>query len=181
MRPTLALIRKHAGSRVIRGVMLQRVMYHMTPILGDMIWPAAFLEDRLLSAWVISAGLFIEYFFVWRVTSLSAWRSILADLAMNAASTLLGIVLIPLAGIIWEIFPGLVLYKWLDLGTFNPGTWAATFFMAVFINAGLEMTVLRVGFKQPFGRGLFWWLCLANALSVGVAMGSFLLYPPRRY
>ena len=152
----------------------------MPLFLADMIWPAAFLESRLLSAWVISAGLFIEYFFVWRVTPLGTWRSVLANLAMNAASTLLGIVLIPLAGIIWEIFPGLLLYKWFDLGTFNPGTWAATFLMAVLINAGLELAVLRLGFRQPPGGGLFWWLCLANALSVGVAMGSFLLYPPRR-
>ena len=156
-------------------------MNHMTPMLADMIWPAAFLESRLLSAWVISAGLFIEYFFVWRVTALGTWRSILADLAMNAASTLLGIILIPLAGIVWEIFPGLLLYKLFDLGTFNPGTWAATFILAVLINAGLELLVLRLGFRQPPGSGLFWWLCLANALSVGVAMGSFLLYPPRRY
>jgi hypothetical protein len=156
-------------------------MNHMTPMLADMIWPAAFLESRLLSAWVISAGLLIEYFFVWRVTPLGGWRSLLADLAMNAASTLLGIILIPLAGIIWEVFPGIVLYRLFDLGTFNPGTWAATFLMAVLINAGLEMAVLRFGFGQLRGGGLFWWLCLANALSVGVAMGSFLLYPPRRY
>lgn len=150
-------------------------------MLADMVWPAAFLESRLLSAWVISAGLFIEYFFVWRVTQMGAWRAILADIAMNAASTLLGIILIPLAGIVWEIFPGLLLYKLFDLGTFNPGTWAATFLLAVLTNSGLELLVLRLCFRQPPGGGLFWWLCLANALSVGLAMASFLLYPPRRH
>ena len=153
----------------------------MPLFLADMIWPAAFLESRLLSVWVISAGLLIEYFFVWRVTPLGAVRSILADVAMNAASTVLGIILIPLAGIVWEFFPGIFLYKWFNLGTFNPGTWAATFCRAVLINAALELAVLRVGFQQPFGKGLFWWLCLANALSVGLAMASFLIYPPSRY
>lgn len=153
----------------------------MSPFLADVIWPAAFLENRLLSVWLISAGLFIEYFFVWRVTSLGMWRSILADVTMNAASTLLGIVLIPLAGIAWEFFPGILLYKWFNLGTFNPGTWAATFVLAVLINAVLEMTVLRVAFKQRFGKPLFLWLCLANALSVGLAMASFLIYPWSRY
>jgi hypothetical protein len=153
----------------------------MSPFLADVIWPAAFLENRLLSVWIISAGLFIEYFIVWRVTSLGVWRSILADVTMNAASTLLGIVLIPLAGIAWEFFPGILLYKWFNLGTFNPGTWAATFVLAVLINSVLEMTVLRVAFKQRFGKRLFLWLCLANALSVGLAMASFLIYPTSRY
>ena len=155
-------------------------MYHLTPILADMIWPAAFLESRLLSAWIISAGLFIEYFFVWRVTSLGAWRAILADLAMNAVSTLLGMALIPLSGLAWEFFPGQFIYEWWHIGTFNPGTWVVTFCMAVLINAVLEMAVLRLGFQQSFGNSMFWWLCLANALSVGLAMASFLIYPARR-
>ena len=155
-------------------------MYHIPPMFADMIWPAAFLESRLLTVWIISAGLFIEYFFVWRLTPLGAWRSILADLAMNAASTLLGIILIPLAGLAWEFFPGIVLYKLFDVGTFNPGTWTATFLLAVVINSGLELLVLKLAFRQPASGGLFWWLCLANSLSVGLAMASLLVYPPRR-
>lgn len=150
-------------------------------IFADMIWPALFLQNRLLSMWIILAGLFIEYFFVWRVTSLGAWRSILADVGMNIASTVLGIVLIPLAGIAWEFFPGLIIYRLFNVGTFNPGTWAVTFLMAVLINAALEMSVLRIWFQQHFGKDLFGWLCLANALSVGLAMASLLIYPPRRY
>lgn len=148
-------------------------------LLANVIWPAAFLESRLLSLWIISAGLLIEYFFVRSVTPLGAWRSALADVAMNTASTLLGIILIPLAGIAWEFFPGLLLYKWFNLGTFNPGTWGATFCMAVLINAVLEMAVLRIGFHQTFGKGLFGWLCLANAFSVGLALASLLIYPMR--
>ena len=150
-------------------------------IFADVIWPALFLQNRLLSTWIILAGLFIEYFFVWRVTSLGAWRSILADVAINIASTVLGMVLIPLAGLAWEFFPGLLIYKVFNLGTFNPGTWAVTFCMAVLINAALEMSVLRIWFQQHFGKDLFGWLCLANALSVGLAMASFLIYPAGRY
>ncbi|HKP82194.1 MAG TPA: hypothetical protein VJT69_09255 [Pyrinomonadaceae bacterium] len=149
-------------------------------IFADVIWPALFLESRLRSTWIILAGLVIEYFVVWRVTSLGAWRSILADVAINIASTVLGIVLIPLAGIAWEFFPGIFLYKIFNLGTFNPATWTVTFCMAVVINAALEMTVLRIWFQQHFGKDLFGWLCLANALSVGLAMASFLIYPARQ-
>lgn len=148
-------------------------------IFADVIWPALFLQNRLLSTWIILAGLVIEYFVVWRVTSLGAWRSILADVGINIASTILGMVLIPLAGLAWAFFPGIFLAQVFYLGAFHPGTWAVTFCMAVLINAALEMSVLRIWFQQQFGKYLFGWLCLANALSVGLAMASFLIYPAR--
>jgi uncharacterized membrane protein SirB2 len=98
---------------------------------------------------------------------------------MNAASSLLGVFLIPLAGGAWEFFPGIMLYKVFNIGTFNPGTWLATFLFAVFINSALETAVLRYAFKQkPFKR-FFWWLALANTISVGIAFGSLLKYRPR--
>lgn len=153
---------------------------HYTPVLADMIWSAMFLQERIVSVWVITGGLFIEYFFVWGSTSLSSWRAFLANLLMNAVSLLLGIILIPVAGIIWEFFPGILLYKVFNLGSFNPYTWTATFCMAVLINSGLEISVLNFIFQQPFEQSLFWWLCLANSLSVGIAMATFLIYPPRQ-
>lgn len=86
----------------------------MTSIVADIIWPALFLEDRILSIWVIVSGLFVEYFFVWRITNLGPVRSIWADLAMNAASTLLGVILIPALGLIVAVLPGEL------FGTFSP-------------------------------------------------------------
>jgi hypothetical protein len=146
-------------------------MKHMTPILANVIWPALFLESRLLSIWVILAGLLVEYFFVWRITELGAKRSVLADVVMNAASTLLGIVLIPAVGFVVALFPGEL------FGTFSPITWGFTFLAAVFINALIESLVLWKGFKQSIGKKEFWWLWFANALSVGIAFGSFLIIP----
>jgi hypothetical protein len=146
-------------------------------VFADMIWPALFLEGRLLSVPVIIAGLLIEFFFVWRITDLGIGRAIFADLVMNATSTLLGVFLIPISGIIWEFFPGIFLYKWFNIGTFNPGTWVATFFFAVLINAVLETFVIAKVFRQKMGTRGFGWLCLANALSVGLAFASFLIFP----
>jgi hypothetical protein len=146
-------------------------------VFADMIWPALFLEGRLLSVPIIIAGLVIEFFFVWRITDLGAGRAIFADLVMNATSTLLGIFLIPISGIVWEIFPGLVLYRWFNVGTFNPGTWVATFCFAVLINAALETLIVAKVFRQKMGKRGFGWLCLANGLSVGLAFASFLIYP----
>jgi hypothetical protein len=151
----------------------------MQAILADLVWPALVLGGRLLSWWAIGMGLLVELFFVRWLPGFSWPKSLVADITMNAASSLLGWALIPLAGIAWEIFPGIPLYKLLDIGTFNAGTWAATFLAAVFINSGLETAVLCYGFKQRSFTRFYWWLALANALSVGAALASVFTHPPQ--
>jgi hypothetical protein len=91
-----------------------------TLAMADVVWPALFLEIRLLSWWAIASGLLAEYLFVRWLFSLSIKRAVIATVSANAASTVLGILLIPLAGIAWEIFPGSVYMGILKWGTFNP-------------------------------------------------------------
>jgi hypothetical protein len=153
----------------------------MPSIFADVIWPALLLEGRMLTWWAIAVGLVIEYFFVRKVTHLSFGRTIWADLAMNGVSALFGVLLIPIAGLVWEFFPGLLIYKLFNIGTFNPGTWSATLFMAVVINTLIERAALRRFFKQPVdGRGAFWLLFLGNFLSVGLAFASLFVFLPKR-
>ena len=102
------------------------------PLYADMVWPALVLEQRIVSVIPITAGLLVE----WMVLRFGgfglSWRkAAIVDVVMNAVSTLAGIVVMPVLGLMWELFPGSVLYKLFDIGTFNPGTWAATFVMAV--------------------------------------------------
>jgi hypothetical protein len=151
----------------------------MDTVVADMVWPALFLEQRLFSWWAIGLGLLVELFFVRWLTGLSWRMSAIADITMNAASSLLGVLLIPLAGIIWEFLPGLILYHGFNIGTFNPFTWTGTLVFSAFINSGIETAVLRYVFKQKQVKHLFWWLALANALSVGLAFASLFRYPPR--
>jgi len=125
----------------------------------------------------IGFGLLVEYFFMWKVFSLSPKTAFFADLAANTASALLGVILIPIAGITWEVFPGMVLYPPLHWGTFNPVTWAATFLFACVINAVVEGLVLKRFFRIPFNRRTLSWLTLANSFSVGIAYGSLWLKP----
>jgi hypothetical protein len=147
----------------------------MIPIIANAIWPALFLEKHLVAQWPILIGLAIEYLFVRKLTTLSPLQTLWADIAMNGASALVGIFLIPLAGLVWEVFPGLILYFFFHLGTFNPGTWIATFVMAVAINAFVEWFVLQRFFKQKqLGMQAFWILCIANALTVAVAFVSLI-------
>ena len=143
-----------------------------------MVWPALYLEKRLLAWWVIGFGLLVEWRAVHYLTGRS-WRgSVWPTLAMNLASTIVGLVLIPLAGFGWEFFPGTLLYKIFDVGTFNPGTWIATLVFAVLINTSIEALVLKRVFKTRFPKDGFLVLALANAVSVGAAMVSIMVAPP---
>lgn len=136
------------------------------------------LEPRLLGVWSIPAGLAVEYGFLVWLMRLGPWRALLVDIAMNAASSACGLVLVPLAGIAWEFFPGILMYKVFHIGTFNPVTWAATFVLAVLVNSGIEGLVISRGFKTPLSRAQFLVLCTANAVSVGLAFVSFYFEPP---
>ncbi|HNV85918.1 MAG TPA: hypothetical protein PKL97_02985 [Candidatus Omnitrophota bacterium] len=146
---------------------------------ADLVWPAMYLEQRILSWWVISAGLLVEYLFVRKITSFGVTKSALVTFCMNLASTLLGIILIPLAGIGWELFPGTFLYPALRMGTFNPYTWIATCLSAILVNTVIESLVMRWAFKNKIGRKGFGWLYLANTVSVGLAFGSLWIMPMR--
>jgi hypothetical protein len=147
------------------------------PAQADVVWPALYLETRLFSWWAIGLGLIVEFFFIWKIFALAPAWALWAAVAANAASALLGVVLIPLAGIVWEIFPGLAFYHFFNMGTFNPVTWGATFIFACLINALLESQVLKRFFKLPATIKTFSWLALANAFSVGIAFGSLWWMP----
>ena len=152
----------------------------MPHLLADMIWPAAILESRLLSVAPISAGLFAE----WVILSfcgfgLSWKKAIIVDVVMNTASSVVGIFLIPILGIIWEFFPGSVLYPLLKIGTFNPITWVATFFLSVGGSTLIETAVVRWVFKITVVWKRFGLLSLANFLSTAIAFASLWTHPPQ--
>jgi hypothetical protein len=149
-------------------------------LLADVVWPALILEQRLLSAIPITAGLLTE----WLALRLGgfglSWkRAAIVDVVMNLVSTAAGVPLIPLLGLAWEIFPGLVMYKVFNIGTFNPGTWIATFVMATLATTAVEAAVVKWGFKIAIGWRRFGILGLANSLSVATAFVSVWLRSPR--
>ncbi len=150
----------------------------MAPVFADVVWPALYLEMRLLSSVPIVAGLIVECFVLRYGFGLTWKRAVWVDVVMNAVSTAAGVVLIPIAGIMWEIFPGSVMYKFFNIGTFNPATWTATYVMAVLLTTAIEAAVVKWLFKIPLKRGRFWMLCGANAMSVGIAFVSLMLRPP---
>ena len=70
------------------------------------------------------------------------------------------------------------MYRFLNIGTFNPGTWVATFLMATLATTAVEAAVVKWGFKIALGWRRFGILGLANTLSVAIAFVSLWLRPP---
>lgn len=131
----------------------------------------------MLSVYTILLGLTAEYIFLRQYFQFGIKKALLANLVMNTASSLFGALLIPLSGIAWEFFPGLVMYKIFNIGTFNPLTWGATFLFAVAINAAIESKVLDKIYKADVGKKGFRILFIANAISVGIAFVSLHFIP----
>lgn len=150
----------------------------MTPILANLVWPALYLTSRMFAVWPIAAGLLVELFFVRYATNLRGARCLAADIAMNLASAALGLLLIPLSGIIWELLAGITIHPLFNVGTFNPATWGATVLLAAGVNSLVEGLVLQNGFKQKLGRRGFWLLFAANLVSVSIAFVSIIIHPP---
>ena len=151
----------------------------MTPLLANVVWPALYLSSRMLAVWPIAAGLLVELFFVRYVTNLRGARCVAGDVTMNLASAALGIVLIPLSGIIWELLATITIQPLFSVGTFNPVTFGTTVLLAAGVNTVVEGFVLRRGFKQTLGRRGFWLLFAANLVSVSIAVVSILMRPPK--
>jgi len=164
--------------RLTRLLSLALIVGFTLPAAANVVWPALYLETRLFSWYAIAGGLVAEYIVLVAVFRLSLTHAAGADIAMNLASALLGMLFLPLAGIAWEVFPGLLLYHAFNIGTFNPGTWVATVLMAAGINALIEAGVLWRFFHVPFCRCTLLWLSLANLVSVGIAMASLWRLPP---
>ena len=128
-----------------------------------------YVVGAMFTVKVIAVGLVAEWPFAKFLTGYPWWKALWPTVAMNAASATIGAIALLIAGIGWEIFPGLILYQWLRLGTFNPITWSATFVMAVVINSIVESLVLKKWFGLARWRRAAAWLLIANSLSMGVA------------
>jgi hypothetical protein len=149
-------------------------------LLADVVWPSLILEGRLLSVLPISAGLIAEWFALYFGGFGLSWKkAIIVDLVMNTVSSVCGIVLIPVLGLVWEFGPGSLVNRIFNVGTFNPASWAATFLFSAAASTSIEAAVVRWGFRIPLGWRRFWILCGANAVSTGIAFASLWMHPPQ--
>jgi hypothetical protein len=151
----------------------------MLIIIANLVWPALYLVGRMSAILPIAAGLIVEFVFLRYATSLRGFRCIRAALAMNLASALFGIVLIPIFGLAWEVVAAVTIYPLFDVGTFNPATWIATALLAAVANAAIEGQVLKRFFGMMLNRKIFVQLTAVNLVTVSLALLSLHLDPPK--
>lgn len=133
---------------------------------ANIVWPTLYIASGLRSWYIIFSGLVIEFLLIHFVFKENYQRSGLISLIMNLVSTVVGIVLLPFVGFFGAI--GLeLLFEAVSYsgGTFDIWQWALGYILCVFANALVEGLTVKMFFKMKFKK-TFWWLVLANALSV---------------
>lgn len=134
------------------------------PLQANMIWPSLYIAQGSVTLSVITVGLIVEWI-VLKIFLKEKWlKCLIMSLTMNLFSTIIGIFLIPIVGILGEIF----------LVPFNTGTFHFThlivaFLLSVLCNVIIEGLVLKYIFKKK-SKNLVVWLFIANFISISVCI-----------
>lgn len=139
-----------------------------TPARADMVWPALVLEERLLSIPAIFFGLLVEWVIYYLFFPLTWKKSGIITVTINLVSTLIGIIFIPVAGLLWAIIP---------FNTFSPFSWAITYLLAVGLTSWIEIRAAENTFSLVSSRRDELVIVCANAASVGLAFLSLFIFP----
>jgi hypothetical protein len=151
----------------------------MTPILADVVWPALYLSMRLSAWWCIGVSLFLEGAAVWLFANVRPVKAFMASTVMNGVSALCGSLLIPMAGLRWEMVAGHTYNAWFGWGTFNILTQLATWLIAVLVTATIELVVLWLAFCVPWAKRTGLVVLSANAITVALAFVTTIIPTPQ--
>ncbi len=138
------------------------ILFLLIPVYAsaNMVWPSLYIAEGMRSWYVILIGLLIEIIFVKFFLKESYLKSVFIAFIMNLASTVLGVIVIPLSGFIGEF-----LMLPFGTGTFHPTHWLMSYVFAILSNVLIEGLTIKIILKKEFKK-MFWWLCVANAISV---------------
>ena len=136
-------------------------------VYADVIWPALYITKGMLSLKVIILGLIIETLFVKIFTKTDWKKSCLVSVLMNLITSLLGIILIPLFGLLSELVFDFVFHSYdkFGIGTFHWSHWLVSYIMVIILNTLIEAFVIKKALKLNY-KNILWWLFIANAISV---------------
>lgn len=131
---------------------------------ANLIWPSIYIVQQYYVWYVILVGLIIEIISAHYFLKTNLGKSTLIMIVANLISALLGLILIPVSGILVELltipFGG---------GTFQLSHWILDYLCTVIINTCVELLALKWIFKYPF-KPNFWWLFGANLITVIICL-----------
>ena len=118
--------------------------------------------------WAIIAGILLKFMYLRSVMRLAWSKCAVVSLTMNAASSLLNLIAVPVAFLVWTV-PRLALNRVFATDDSDPVNWVALLLVMALISALSEAFVLHFVFKQRLGQKSFWLLYVVNATCIGVA------------
>ena len=127
---------------------------------ANMIWPSIFILEQYYTWYIIAAGLVVEIVAAWFFLKVSFVKAVWIMFVTNAVSAVLGLLLIPISGIVAEI-----MITPFSNETFNLSHWVVDYIAVVICNTYVEGYALKLIFKYPFRHNLRW-LMVANLISV---------------
>lgn len=138
-----------------------------------MVWPGLLLEGRLATWWAVGPGLALEAGFLgWAFRPLGARRALGYRAAINAASSLFGLVLIPMV-----TFFGVMVLPPAQQSS-AAIIWGLTGLLATAANVLVEAYVLEFRLGRELTLAHVGGLALVNAVTVGLALATAWRYPP---
>ena len=109
-----------------------------------------------------SCGLVVEIFFVKYCTKIKWLKAIAVAFLMNLVTSMVGLYTNTFSGLFLELILNYVDYH---SPTFNWDHWILHYTTIIFINTLIEGVVVRLTLKLKL-KNTFWWLFLANTISV---------------
>ena len=150
--------------------MLPKVIFGICEILPRVDVRAAYswYYYRPFLLWAIIAGLFVKFAYVRFFTRLGWSRCAVVDVTMNAASSVLNLIAVPAAYLVWAL-PRLALNRAFGTDDADPVNWVALLLVMALISAISDALVLHFVFRQRLGQKWFWLLYVVNAMCVAAA------------
>lgn len=115
-----------------------------------------YISVGMVSVKVIILGIIAELLFVKFFTNTRWIKASIVTVIMNLVSSFLGYIPI----LIWGISSEFLLFN-----TFHWTHWVAAYLFAIFVNTLIESLVIKLILKLKF-KNIFWWLFIANVISV---------------
>jgi len=145
---------------------------------ANMVWPSLLIMERLYGWGIILVGLVIEIPVIRYITQSTLSRAVKNTVAINTGSAILGIVVIPLSGIVYALLGAL-----LRMGTFHPVSIVLEMLFNALVTAAVELAILKAIYslylkeKLSLNRWNFLLFWLINVGSVGAAYATLLFKP----
>lgn len=143
-------------------------------------WPSSLIAFRMYDWYMIFLVIVLAEMLVLKKTTEASWGGALkASAAANTLSALVGVVALPMAGVVWkytlqstfETLTGLY-------GHYTIASWMGNvFYMAVFLGLVEVPIVLALVESKISKKFIFGWI-LVNMLGIGIALLTFFVAPP---